>query len=567
MKQKIKKLLETITPKNAVFDVFVPEKSEFGHYSTNLALRLSESGDKLKLAQELAKKILEKSPKGFFQKVEAIPPGFINFWLSSKILRNELKNISRAKEKYGRENLGRGKKIIIEYSQPNIAKKMHVGHLRSTIIGDALANIYEWLGYKVIRWNYLGDWGTQFGKLIAEYKRTLDKEGLESAEYIISDINTTTKAYVRFHNLEINDIRFSEKAREEFKKLEEGDQENRKLWKRFRAESLKEFKEIYKILGVEFDNWTGESAYEKELKPLIRELRRRGVAKESEGAIVIPLEKFNLPLALIQKADGASLYLTRDIASLKERIKKYRSNEIVYVVSNEQTLHLEQLFAVAEILGLNQAKLVHAKFGLMLDEKGQKFSTREGRGIELRELMAKIIERAEAAVKKKNPSLPSKERVKIAEAIGIGALKYNDLKENRRSDIVFDWKRMLDFSGQSAPYLQYTHARLKSILRKAPKISRADLVTLVNDLESSLIKKMIDFPPVIEESGKMFLTNNLANYLYELAVLANKFYETTPIIKDTNAPRRNARLVLIDATAAVLRNGLQILGIKTPERI
>lgn len=562
----MRKKLESILKKavGAEAELSVPENADFGHYSTSAALKLAKvkKVNPMDLAAELAAKIEKKAPKDFFEKIDVAAPGFINLWISKDIIRQELASISKQKEKYGRSDIGKKEKIIIDYSAPNIAKPMHVGHLRSTVIGDALANIHEFLGYKVIRWNYVGDWGTQFGKLIAAYKRWGNKSEVQK-----SPIEELLSLYVRFHKEEAENPVFAQEGRDEFMKLESGNTENKRLWKWFKEESLKEFKKIYAELGVEFDIVSGEAFFEPYLKPLIERLYKKKIAVESEGALIVPLEDKGLPPALIQKSDESSLYLTRDIASLEYRLKKYKPAEIIYVVANEQTLHFSQLFAVAEKMGLKKTALKHVKFGMVLGEKGKKLSTRSGEAIKLEELLEKSRALAREVVDEKNKDLKAGEKEKIAAAVGMGAVKYNDLRENRLSDIYFDWDRMLDFSGDSAPYLQYTHARLKSILRKARVSKKADLCKLEDKNEMALIRKMAEFPEAVRRSGETLMANALAKYLYELANAANKFYESTPILIDKDAARRNARLVLIDSAASVMKSGLGLLGIKAPEKI
>ncbi len=574
MRKKLESILKKAIGKNA--ELSVPENANFGHYSTSTALKLAKAKKEnpMNLAADLAAKIEKRAPKYFFEKIEIAAPGFINFWISKEIVRQELISILKQKEKYGRSDIGKKKKIIIDYSSPNIAKPMHVGHLRSAVIGDALANIHEFLGYKVIRWNYVGDWGTQFGKLIAAYKRWGNKARLEK-----SPIAELLSLYVRFHKEEAGNPIFANEGREEFMKLEGGNAQNKKLWKWFREESMKEFKKIYAILGVKFDVTLGEAFFEPYLKPLTERLYKKKIVKESEGALIIPLDEKGLPPALMQKSDESSLYLTRDIASLEYRIKKYKPFEIIYVVSNEQTLHFSQLFAVAEKMRIKNVKLVHVKFGLVLGEKGKKLSTRSGEAIGLEELLEKSHDLARKIIDEKNQKLKAKEKKSIALAVGIGAVKYNDLKENRLSDISFDWDKMLDFSGDSGPYLQYTHARLKSILRKTRKVSSIKypsfakasagkhVSSLDTDTEINLIRKMVEFPEIVKRSAEILFTNGIAKYLYELANLTNKYYESTPILADNDINRRNARLVLIESVASVMKSGLGLLGIKAPDKI
>jgi arginyl-tRNA synthetase len=539
-------------------------QNEFGDYAVNVAFQLSKllHANPNEVANLLAEKLNDKKlPE--IAKVE-VTGGYVNFFLAEEFLRKELVKIHKDRESYGKLKIGRGETIVIDYSAPNIAKPMHVGHLRSTIIGDALANIYEALGYKVVRWNYLGDWGTQFGKLIAAYKLWGDKDEVEK-----NPIKTLEGLYVRFHEELKTKPELERVGQEEFQKLEEGDKENRKLWEWFKKESLKEFEKMYGLLGVKFDTYAGESDYEKDLTPTVADLRERGIAEIGEGgSVIVKLDKYNLPPALVQKSDGASLYITRDIALLKDRIKKYKPEKILYVVANQQTLHFQQLFAIAGILGLNSAKLEHIKFGLVLGEDKKKLSTREGNAVTLEEVVNKAVKLARDIVEKKNPLLSEKEKEEIARVVAVGALKYQDLKEHRNSDIVFDWQRMLDFTGNSGPYLQYTYARLSNIKNKAGERSgKPDFNLLTEKIENSLIKHFLDFPDILGRVGETNLPNHLALYLYELANLANRFYETVPVIKDENTTRLTARLALVETAAAILKTGLGLLGVKVLEKI
>jgi len=564
MKRKIEEILKKAVPAGTPIDVSIPERENFGHYSTNVAMRFSKMEGKspMEVAEKIATAIREKSPADFFEKVEVAPPGFVNFWLSRGTLQDELAVISKNLKNYGQSFVGKGKKVIVEYSQPNIAKKMHVGHLRTTVLGDALANVFDMLGYKVVRWNYLGDWGTQFGKLIAAYKLWGDAKVVKA-----NPINELQKLYVRFHEEMKRDATLEDKGRAEFKKLEEGDKENRRLWEWFKKESLKEFDRAYKVLGVKFDTFIGESFFEKDMKPLTAELVKGGIVERSEGSLVIKLDKFGLPVALIEKSDGASLYLARDIAALRYRVKKFKPKKLLYVVGNEQALHFEQLFAIAKILSITGTDLAHIKYGLVLGEGGKKLATREGRTILADEVVSKAINLAKEVVSKKNTELSEKEKSKIADAVGIGALKYGSLKENRHSDIVFDWDTMLDFTGDSAPYAQYTYARFKNILAKARKTKKSDFKKLTGEVEFQIIRKLIEFPNELIRSAEGYVVNNIANYAYTLSNLLNKLYESTPILKEEDGERRAALLGLIKISSTVLQKSLSILGIKTPERI
>ena len=509
------------------------------------------------------KRLNPKFPSEMFEKIEIIN-GFINFYLKPEFLQNQIKDILKQGEKFGSSKIGNGKTVIIDYSAPNIAKKMHVGHLRSTIIGGALYNIYKFLGYKTIGDNHIGDWGKQFGIMIAACKRY----GLQ-----ISDLEKITTSemldiYVKFNKEMKENIELEDLAREEFKKLECGDKENRKIWEILRKRSLDDFDKIYKTLGIKFELVLGESFYENKMKEIIKDALDQKIAiKNSDNSVVIPLAKFNLTDCLILKSDGATLYETRDLATIKHRVKKYNPDIILYVVGNEQTLHFQQLFQSAELLDyISKDKLHHIKFGLILDENHKKLATREGRFIGAEDLINQIIELAEKATKEKNPSLSEKERKEAAKIIGIGALKYNDLSQNRQSNIVFDWDKMLSFEGNSAPYILYTYVRLQSILGKTKFAGSFKPEFLKEKEEIDIIKELIMFSDVVEESAKNFQMNNLTDHLYKLASLVNGFYEKYPVLK-TDHDTSSARLALIKAITIVLKNGLNLLGIETLERM
>ncbi len=556
-----KAILEISTDKVPEIVIEKP-KDDFGDYAVSVAFGLAKKLGKK--PQEIAEQLAEKINQAKTDEVAEViaTDGYINFLLSQDFLQKELLKINHNKKDFGKTDLGQSKTVIIDYSQPNIAKRMHVGHLRTTILGDALANIYDFLGFKVIRWNYLGDWGTQFGNLITAYKKWGNKDEVEK-----NPITTLLDLYVRFTQEVKNDPKLESAGREEFRKLEEGDKENLELWQWFKEESLKEFKKIYDILDIKFDNYIGESFYEKQLQPLVKELKEKGIAQESEGGWIINLDQYNLQSALIQKSDGASLYLTRDIAALKHRLSEYKPAKILYVVSNEQSFHFQQLFAIAKILGLNQAELEHVKYGLVLGEDKKKFATREGRGIFAEDLINKTVEMAREIIETKNPALTDDEKQNISQTVAIGALKYEMLKDHRNTDIVFDWKRMLDFSGNSAPYLQYTYARLENIIKKAGEIGEANFSEIKDKKALNLIKQLLEFPEAVIQCQKNNLTNPLTLYLFELANLANNFYESILILRDENKLRQSAHLVLIQTVAQTLKKGLGLLGIKILERI
>jgi len=565
----IKQSLESLAKKQRwqlPEDLDIPLTTSFspahGDYNTPLALIFSKTikESPLHLAELISQEIQNKQSK-WIEKIIVAPPGHLNFFLKSSAFQKELKNLIIPPVFVKKK--GSQKTVIVEYSSPNIAKPMHVGHLRSTIIGETLANLYDFCGYKVIRWNYLGDWGTQFGKLITAYKLWGNKTEVEK-----NSIPTLLALYQKFHQEAKANPDLEQLAQREFKKLEQGDKENRKLWSWFKKESLKDFRKIYKLLRVKFDVIEGESDLEKSFLPLIEDFKKRGLIQKSEGALIINLDKFKLPPALIQKSDEATLYLTRDLATLIFRIKKYHPEKILYVVGNEQDLHFKQLFALAEILGLtSKTEVEHIKFGLILDENKKKFSTREGELITLQEVIEKALKKALTIIKEKHPSWPLQKQKQLAKNIALAALKFNSLKSFRAADIIFNWEQMLDFKGDTSVYLQYTYARLHKILLKAKKIGAFDEKLLNQDLEINLIKQLLDFPSNIQKSALEYAPHLLAIYLLSLTDLANNYYEKVPVLKEENQKRRSAQLMLIKAVILTLKRGLAILGIETLEEI
>jgi len=571
VKEKLQNLIERslvqiikeqkwIIPNHFDISLALPPKQNYGDYSSSLPLALSKivKQPPLTIAKILLAQI-EKNKLNILKKVEIASPGYLNFFLQPESLQKELKNL----KSLSRNLKNSTKTIIVEYSSPNIAKPMHVGHLRSTIIGETLARLYKNLGYRVIRWNYLGDWGTQFGKLIVAYKLWGKKQEVEK-----NPIPTLLSLYQKFHQEAKTNPQLESLAQQEFKKLEQGDKTNKQLWHWFKKESLKEFQSLYQLLNIKFDVTKGESDFEKDLFSLIESLKKKKLTQKSEGALIIPLDQFQLPPALIQKSDEASLYLTRDLANLIFRIKKYQPKKILYVVGNEQDLYFKQLFALAQILHLNpKTDLVHVKFGLILNANKKKFSTRTGELISLKEVIDQAIQTALKIVGQKHPTWPKQKQNDLAQTLALGALKFNSLKSFRTADIVFNWKQMLDFKGNSSVYLQYTYARLKKILFKAKKIGVFDEKLLNQDLELNLIKELLNFPDYLEKSAADYAPHLIANYLLSLADLANNYYEKVPILKESNLQRRNAQLFLIQKVTLILKQGLEILGIETLKEI
>jgi len=554
------------------------------HIKTDLSMALfgftvTDSGgnDPKKLAEDWARKINETKNE-FIENAQALGP-YLNINLKKqKIYSLLLNDISKLKDKFGQSDLNAKKVVVIDYSGPNIAKPIGVGHLRSTIIGQALANIYEATGYSVIRDNHLGDWGTQFGKLVYAYRQWGDKKKI--AENPIKEMN---ELYVKFHeeaekNPEIEDI-----ARQIFQKMEEGDSELIKLWMKFRNISIAEFKKIYERLGIKFDAYLGESYFAEETDKLVEECLEKKLAKKDEETGAIAVEDLDgVPSFLLRKKDDSGLYITRDLAALIFRVKVFEPDDILYVVGEEQSLHFRQLFALARALGyIDGAKAKHIGFGLVLSG-GEKMSTRKGTLIELEELIKQSVEKSKEILRQKNKDLSEKEIEEISEIIGLGAVVYNDLRQSRQKNIYFDWKRMLDFEGGSAVYLQYTVARINSIVKKIDPADHQGVALMVSpsrqpldgnapifekDSEFALVRKMMFFPQVILEAQKHNSPHLIAVYLEELAQLFNHFYNEVSIIGTEDAKLRLSRISLIKSVATVIKNGLKLLGVKTPEKI
>ncbi len=571
------------------FVVEWPQDKDFGDYASNVAMVLAGklNKDPMEIAEEI-KNILQQAQgdnnvtvslsnhqddinKNLFSEITIEKPGFINFKISNEQLRKNLCGILKKKCKFGSSEMGKNKTVVIDYSAPNIAKPMHIGHLRSTIIGQSLYNIYKFLGYKVVGDNHLGDWGTQFGKLIYAYKNWGNKKEINK-----NPIEEMTKLYIRFHKEAEKDKELEELARKETKKLQDKDSENIKIWKFLVRESLKDFKKIYKLLGIKFDYVLGESFYDDMLENIIKEGFDKKIAVKSEGAVIINLDEENLPPFLIKKTDDAYLYATTDLAAIIYRKRKFKPDKILYVVANEQALHFQQLFASAKKYGLcENIKLEHIKFGMVLGETGKKFSTRKGETVELNNLIDKAVKLSQKTVEEKNPKLSKKEKKKIAKVVGLGAIKYNDLSQNRITDITFNWDKMLSFDGNSAPYLQYTYARIKSLRKKYNNLYKLDRVNILDkpdfsllkeDIEKDIMRQLIKFPEAVESAARENSPHLIALYIYELASLYNNFYNSVPILK-AGKNIAKARIYLSKSVAIIIRNGLNLLGIDTLKKM
>jgi arginyl-tRNA synthetase len=523
-----------------------PENADFGDYSTNIALLLkisaSELAEKLKKDEKLSEVV---------DRIEVAGPGFINFWLKKDVLVDNLMEIDSKGQKYGRSEIGKGKTVVIDYSAPNIAKPFGIGHLRSTIIGQALYNLYTFLGYRVIGDNHLGDWGTQFGKLLY----MIDAKKLENF-----DLSTLEEMYVEFHELAEKDPKLDEAARIWFKKLEEGDSKARDIWQKCVDVSMQEFERIYKLLGVKIDFVFGESYYEAEMKTMTGDANIQKYLSDGEdGAKIIDLASvgINTPLMFLKK-DGGTTYATRDLATIIFRSRKWDPDIIIYEVGAEQSLHFRQLFAASRLLGIikDKVELIHTAHGLYLAPDGKKFSTRKGKTIKLEEVLSEAIEKAKKLGNKED---------KVAKEVGIGAIKYFDLMHHPSSDIVFDWEKILNLEGNSGPYLQYTIARTNSLLEKAGgKKGKTESQSTLTTGEAIILRSLIRFPEIIDYAAKSYSPNILCTYLYDLAQKFNTFYNAQRVI---GSKSESLDLAITFGVGQVLKNGLTILGIGIPQKM
>ena len=512
-----------------------------------------------KAPQAIAADIAEKIDQSAFEKVVATGP-YVNFFLDkSKISDQVIKSVIEAGADYGQQDEGHGQNITIDLSSPNIAKPFSVGHLRSTVIGDALSNIFRKMGYNTIKINHLGDWGKQFGLLMVAYKKWGSKEAVEA-----NPIDELLKLYVRI-NAEIeNDPELDEEGRKWFKKLEDGDPEATELWQWFRDESLVEFNRIYKLLGVEFDSLNGEAFYNDKMDEGVQILEDKGLLKESKGASIVELDDVNLPPAMIKKSDGATLYITRDIATAMYRARTYNFVKNIYAVGQEQSNHFRQLKAVLKKMGFDWSDdMVHVDFGLVTKNR-QKLSTRKGNIILLEPTLQEAISRAKAQIEEKNPELENKEEV--AHAVGVGAVKFYDLKTDRRNGYDFDLEAMVSFEGETGPYVQYAYARIQSILRKANFTPSTDATYSLSDPESwEIIKLLQDFSRVVKRAAENYDPSLIAKYAINLGQAFNKYYAHTRILDES--PERESRLALSYSTAVVLKEALRLLGVDAPEKM
>jgi len=510
------------------------------------------------IAQELAVEI-SGAP---LRESQAVGP-YINFFLDqASVAEDVIQTILKEGSNYGSRNVGEGRNVPIDLSSPNIAKPFSMGHLRSTVIGNAIANILSKHGYNPVRINYIGDWGTQFGKLIVAYKKWGDEAKVKA-----EPIKELLRLYIHFHEEAEKDPSLEDQGREWFKKLEDGNEEARQLWQWFRDESLQEFKKIYDLLGVSFDSFNGEAFYNDKMEPVVKELEEKGLLVESEGAYVVSLDEYDMPPCLIKKSDGATLYATRDLASALYRHENYQFAKALYVVGGEQRLHFQQVFKVLQKMGYEWAKdMHHIPFGMMLKD-GKKMSTRKGKVVLLEEVLQQAIEDVAKVIEEKNPGLSNKDQV--ARQVGVGAVIFHDLKNYRLNDINFSLEEMLTFEGETGPYVQYTHARACTLLKKG-EYQEGAVELAEGSLDApeawAVVTLLHQFPEMIDRAREQFDPSVIGKYVIDVAQAFNKFYANVRIIAEDESVKQS-RLQLVAATVTVLKEGLRLLGLQAPEEM
>ncbi|MCQ2528764.1 MAG: arginine--tRNA ligase [Saccharofermentans sp.] len=549
----------------------IPPQSDMGDYAFPcfvLAKTLRKAPPMI--ATELAAN--EKFAESDIYTVKNVGP-YLNFFIDRGFMAADtLSAVNEAGDNYGTANEGEGKNVIVEYSSPNIAKPFHVGHAFTTILGNSLARTYKKLGYNVVRMNHLGDYGTQFGKLITAYRLWGDEAALEE-----DPIKELLRIYVKFHEEEKNDPSLTESARENFKKLEDGEEEEYKLWKRFRDMSLVVFEKLYKRMGVEFDNYNGESFYSDRIPAVVDMLREKNLLEESEGAQVVMLEEYGLPPCIILKSDGTTIYASRDLAAVLYRDETYHFDKNIYVVGIPQALHFKQVFSVLKKAGYECADdCVHVGFGLV-KFKNMKFSTREGNVVLLEDLINESVSKVREIIAKnaqdRGDNMTDAEIDEIAEKVGLGAVVYTYVKSGRERDIVFSWEDMLDFNGDTAPYLIYTYARTRSILRKAldqgfaPATDKETLSKLTSDDEYELIKSIGDFPEAVKKAAATYEPFMISRQISLVARNFNRFYNNSRILGADSEELTKARLAVCEAVCSTLKSGLDLLGIDVVEKM
>ena len=514
------------------------------------------------IAKSIAEDIREDS---VFERVESVN-AYVNMFISKEEFAKEVVDeVIEKGDDYGRSDIGAGKKVIVEYSSPNIAKPFHIGHIRSTVIGNSIYKIYDFLGYDTMRINHLGDYGTQFGKMICAYRRWGNKE-----DVIKEPIKSLLSYYTKFHEEAEKDPSLEDEARAIFTRLEKGEPEEVELWQWFRDESLKEFNRVYEMLGITFDSYNGESFYSDKMPRFVNELKESGLLIEDDGAQIVKLDEYGLPPALITKSDGSTLYITRDIAAAVYRKETYDFYKNIYVVASHQNLHFQQWIKVIELLGYEWANdCVHVPFGLVSMEEGT-MSTRQGRVIFLEDVLNRAVEQTKKIIVEKNVNTENIDET--AREVGIGAVVFNELSNYRIKDYVFSWDKVLNFEGETGPYVQYTHARACSILRNAGEEIQAnakegfDAKYITSESAHRLMKLIYEMPEVIVEAGEKYEPSVVTRHIVDIAQAFNKFYHDEHILVD-NEDEKTAKVALVTAAKTAIKNGLGLLGMKAPEKM
>ena len=555
----LKEKIEDLTLEEIVALIEVPPNKEMGDFAFP-CFKLAKVFRKAPnmIAADLAENI---EAKGAISKVMPLG-GYVNFFVNkSQLAETVINDVLTKKEKYGHTDLGQDKAVVIDFSSPNIAKPFHIGHIRTTVIGNALYKIYDSQGYNVVRVNHLGDYGTQFGKLIVAFKLWGSKEAVEA-----NPIPELLKLYVKVHEEAEQKPEMEDEARAWFTKLENGDEEAKALWQWFRDESLKEFARVYDLLDIEFDSYAGESFYSDKMGVVIDQLKEKGLLVQSQGTNVVDLEQYNMPPALITKNDGSTLYMTRDLAAAIYRKNTYDFDKCIYVVGSQQSLHFQQLFKVLELMGYEWSKdLIHVPFGMVALEEGT-MSTRKGRVVFLEDVLKQAVEKTKEIVLSKNPNAKNVEQ--IAKQVGVGAVVFQELSNSRIKDYTFSWSRTLSFEGETGPYVQYTHARCCAVLRKAEEEVTADInYDLLSEGDGAEVLKVIgSFNKAILAAMRKNEPHIITRFVLDLAQAFNKFYHDNPILVD-DVEVRKARLALVAATRQTIENALALLGMHAPERM
>ena len=562
----IAKNLEGLTEDEIKSMVEIPQDQSMGDYAFP-CFRLAKTMRKAPnlIAAELAEKLQGNK---LFSEVSPVN-AYVNMFVSrEEMMKSTVSEVLEEMENFGKSNIGGNKKVIVEFSSPNIAKPFHIGHIRSTVIGNSLSKIYDALGYDVFKINHLGDYGTQFGKMICAYRRWGNRE-----DVINAPIKTLLSYYTKFHVEVEEHPELEDEARAIFTKLEQGNKEELELWQWFRDESLKEFQRVYNMLGIEFDSYNGESFYSDKMPRFEKELSDKGLLQESKGAQVVDLEEYKLGTALIKKSDGSSLYITRDIAAAVYRKETYDFYRNIYVVASQQNLHFQQLFKIIELMGYDWAnQCVHVPFGLVRLEEGT-MSTRHGRVVFLEDVLNGAIEKTREIIEEKNPDIENLEE--ITSQVGIGAVVFNELSNNRIKDYTFKWDQILNFDGETGPYVQYTHARCASLLRKvgdetiakAQEANNVDFALLAKlDSAYELTKLIYAFPGIVEQAGEKYEPSIITRHIIDIAQCFNKFYHDEHIIVEDEA-EKVSKIALVVATKRVIATGIGLLGMKAPERM